>query len=95
MSPGKQWPLKSPDRVAALSLTRLTIYNDFQSRLYLWCLQMNRKKKINQIFKARAKKSNAKTNPKAKDRYISKAERARLETDAAGESSLTQSALSD
>jgi hypothetical protein len=42
---------------------------------------MNRKKKINQIHKARMKKANAKKNGagKNKPRYISKAERAKME----------------
>ena len=36
---------------------------------------MNRRKKINQILKKKAKKANAKKNPSNKPRYISKAER--------------------
>lgn len=40
---------------------------------------MNRKKKINSILKKRVKKMNAKANPSNKPKYISKAERARLE----------------
>ncbi|HAS6347096.1 DUF2986 domain-containing protein [Vibrio sp. IRLE0018] len=44
---------------------------------------MNRKKKINQIFKSKLKKQNAKLHKSNKPRYISKAERAKLE--AAGE----------
>ncbi|MGB1236868.1 MAG: DUF2986 domain-containing protein [Pseudomonadales bacterium] len=40
---------------------------------------MNRRKKINSILKAKAKKANAKANPKKKEAYVSKAERARLE----------------
>jgi hypothetical protein len=39
---------------------------------------MNRRKKGNQILKARAKKSNAKLFPKKKPKYISKADRAKL-----------------
>ncbi|MFC5078173.1 hypothetical protein VTH8203_02180 [Vibrio thalassae] len=44
---------------------------------------MNRKKKINQIHKARMKKANAKKNGagKNKPRYISKAERAKMEAE--------------
>jgi hypothetical protein len=44
---------------------------------------MNRKKKINQIHKARMKKVNAKKNGvgKNKPRYISKAERAKIEAE--------------
>ncbi|UUM31702.1 DUF2986 domain-containing protein [Vibrio japonicus] len=40
---------------------------------------MNRKKKINQILKAKQKKHNAKLHKSNKPRYISKAERAKLE----------------
>ena len=39
---------------------------------------MNRKKKINQIFKKKAKAANAKLKPNKAGRYISKAERAKL-----------------
>jgi hypothetical protein len=42
---------------------------------------MNRRKKANQILKKKAKKANEKVNPKNKDRYISKAERAAIESD--------------
>ncbi|MBT3144699.1 DUF2986 domain-containing protein [Neptunomonas phycophila] len=42
---------------------------------------MNRKKKINQILKSKAKKANAKLNPSNKPRYISKAERAKLDAE--------------
>ncbi|MBB5212633.1 DUF2986 domain-containing protein [Microbulbifer hydrolyticus] len=37
---------------------------------------MNRRKKVNQILKKKAKKANDKLNPKNKPRYVSKAERA-------------------
>ncbi|MEE1925330.1 DUF2986 domain-containing protein [Pseudomonas sp. 148P] len=43
---------------------------------------MNRRKKINQLLKAHAKKASAKLAPKSKPRYISKAERAKLELEA-------------
>ena len=39
---------------------------------------MNRRKKVIQTQKARAKKANAKKSPKNKSKYISKAERAKL-----------------
>ena len=39
---------------------------------------MNRRKKINQILKANAKKANAKLAPKNKNPYISKADRLKL-----------------
>ncbi|KLN64549.1 DUF2986 domain-containing protein [Vibrio sp. VPAP30] len=42
---------------------------------------MNRKKKINQILKAKQKKTNAKLHKSNKPRYISKAERAKLEAE--------------
>jgi Skp family chaperone for outer membrane proteins len=42
---------------------------------------MNRKKKINETLKKKQKKANAKLQKSNKPRYISKAERARLEQD--------------
>jgi len=48
---------------------------------------MNRLKKSIQIVKARAKKANAKLAPKKKTKYISKAERAKLELESKLESS--------
>jgi hypothetical protein len=39
---------------------------------------MNRKKKIKQTFKKLLKQENAKKQPKNKERYISKAERAKI-----------------
>lgn len=42
---------------------------------------MNRKKKINSILKAKLKKKNAKLHKSNKPRYISKAERAKLESE--------------
>ncbi|WP_082859478.1 DUF2986 domain-containing protein [Microbulbifer sp. Q7] len=47
---------------------------------------MNRRKKVNQILKKKAKKANDKLNPKQKPRYISKAERAKLEQERGPES---------
>lgn len=47
---------------------------------------MNRRKKVNQILKKKAKKANDKLNPKRKPRYVSKAERAKQDQDA-GDSS--------
>ncbi|MEC6823732.1 DUF2986 domain-containing protein [Photobacterium sp. NCIMB 13483] len=44
---------------------------------------MNRKKKINETLKKRMKKANAKLNKSNKPRYISKAERAKLDDEAA------------
>lgn len=41
---------------------------------------MNRKKKLNSILDKRIKRMNAKKNPALKSKYISKAERARIET---------------
>ncbi|MCS3471440.1 hypothetical protein M2401_005204 [Pseudomonas sp. JUb42] len=48
---------------------------------------MNRRKKINQILKANAKKANAKLAPKSKPQYISKADRLKLDAQASAESS--------
>ncbi|MFJ4375216.1 DUF2986 domain-containing protein [Pseudomonas japonica] len=42
---------------------------------------MNRRKKINQLLKAHAKKASAKLAPKSKPKYISKADRAKLAAD--------------
>ncbi|WP_114767008.1 DUF2986 domain-containing protein [Vibrio rhodolitus] len=42
---------------------------------------MNRKKRINQILKAKQKKANAKLHNSNKPRYISKAERAKMEAE--------------
>ncbi|EGU35991.1 DUF2986 domain-containing protein [Vibrio scophthalmi] len=44
---------------------------------------MNRKKKINQIYKNRMKKQNAKLHTSNKPRYISKADRAKMEAEEA------------
>lgn len=49
---------------------------------------MNRKKKINSILKAKQKKKNAKLHKSNKPRYISKAERAKLEADGNSENSV-------
>ncbi len=44
---------------------------------------MNRIKKINQIYNARMKKQNAKLHKSNKPRYISKADRAKMEAEQA------------
>ncbi|CAM4456055.1 DUF2986 domain-containing protein [Vibrio agarivorans] len=51
---------------------------------------MNRKKKINSILKAKQKKMNAKLHKSNKPRYISKAERAKMEAEAAAQESTEQ-----
>ncbi|WP_210644368.1 MULTISPECIES: DUF2986 domain-containing protein [unclassified Pseudomonas] len=43
---------------------------------------MNRRKKINQLLKAHAKKASAKLAPASKSRYISKADRLKLAAEA-------------
>ena len=43
---------------------------------------MNRRKKVVQILNSRAKKAHGKTVPKNKPKYISKADRAKLEAEA-------------
>ncbi|PQZ85306.1 MULTISPECIES: DUF2986 domain-containing protein [Pseudomonas] len=43
---------------------------------------MNRQKKLQQLFKAKAKKASAKLAPKSKDKYISKADRLKLAEEA-------------
>jgi hypothetical protein len=47
---------------------------------------MNRKKKINETLKKKQKKANAKLHTSNKPRYISKAERAKLELESSQES---------
>lgn len=46
---------------------------------------MNRRKKLNQILKANAKKASAKLAPPSRSKYISKADRLKLEAESAGE----------
>jgi hypothetical protein len=43
---------------------------------------MNRQKKLQQLFKAKAKKASAKLAPKSKTKYISKADRLKLAAEA-------------
>ncbi|KGK18435.1 DUF2986 domain-containing protein [Vibrio navarrensis] len=52
---------------------------------------MNRKKKINQIYNARMKKQNAKLHKSNKPRYISKADRAKMEAEQALEAQAQES----
>lgn len=44
---------------------------------------MNRQKKLQQLFKAKAKKANAKLAPANKNKYVSKADRLKLEAEQA------------
>jgi hypothetical protein len=55
---------------------------------------MNRKKKIFSKVSQRAKKSNLKANPKNKPKYISKADRERLEQEAAAQEQASHDASS-
>ncbi|MBV7550208.1 DUF2986 domain-containing protein [Pseudomonas sp. PDM26] len=48
---------------------------------------MNRRKKINQLLKANAKKASAKLAPKSKSKYISKADRLKLAAESSQDSS--------
>ncbi|NWC95923.1 MULTISPECIES: DUF2986 domain-containing protein [unclassified Pseudomonas] len=50
---------------------------------------MNRQKKLQQLFKAKAKKASAKLAPVSKDRYISKADRLKLAAESADESAVS------
>ena len=50
---------------------------------------MNRRKKINQILKANAKKASAKLAPKNKPKYISKADRLKLAAETVDEGSVS------
>ncbi|CCN68632.1 DUF2986 domain-containing protein [Vibrio nigripulchritudo] len=58
---------------------------------------MNRKKKINEILKKKQKKKNAKLHKSNKPKYISKADRAKMEAEQASteESGVDTSAPSD
>lgn len=47
---------------------------------------MNRQKKLQQLFKAKAKKASAKLAPVNKSKYISKADRLKLAAEASDES---------
>ncbi|MDR6957832.1 DUF2986 domain-containing protein [Pseudomonas brassicacearum] len=47
---------------------------------------MNRRKKINQLLKANAKKASAKLAPKNKSKYISKADRLKLAAESSDDS---------
>jgi hypothetical protein len=51
---------------------------------------MNRQKKLQQLFKAKAKKASAKLAPVNKSRYISKADRLKLAAES-GDESITPS----
>ncbi|CRL51931.1 MULTISPECIES: DUF2986 domain-containing protein [unclassified Pseudomonas] len=50
---------------------------------------MNRRKKIQQLLKAHAKKASAKLAPQSKEKYISKADRLKLEAEASSDSAAT------
>jgi len=54
---------------------------------------MNRKKKINQILKKKQKKANSKLHTSNKPRYISKAERAKMEAEEQAQAAETEGAL--
>mgnify|MGYP000082501848 CR=1 FL=1 len=51
---------------------------------------MNRKKKINETLKKKQKKANAKLHKSNKPRYISKAERAKIEQENASEENIEE-----
>ncbi|OLF54010.1 DUF2986 domain-containing protein [Pseudomonas chlororaphis] len=50
---------------------------------------MNRRKKIKQLLTAHAKKASAKLAPKSKPKYISKADRLKLDAEAGQDSTLS------
>ncbi|RON24708.1 DUF2986 domain-containing protein [Pseudomonas brassicacearum] len=50
---------------------------------------MNRRKKIQQLLKAHAKKASAKLAPQSKEKYISKADRLKLAAEASADSAVT------
>jgi len=47
--------------------------------LFYDSINMNRKKKVHAIFKKKLKKAKARMNPSSKPKYISKADRAKLD----------------
>lgn len=49
---------------------------------------MNRRKKSNEILRARAKKAHAKLVPQSKPKYISKADRAKLAAESVEETAI-------
>jgi hypothetical protein len=51
---------------------------------------MNRRKKITQLLKAHAKKASAKLAPNSKPKYISKADRLKLENESNSDSITTE-----
>ncbi|MFV0575368.1 MAG: DUF2986 domain-containing protein [Vibrio sp.] len=56
---------------------------------------MNRKKKINSILKKRLKKQNAKLHTSNKPKYISKAERAKMEEEAQAAETVVETEASE
>ncbi|WP_373945130.1 DUF2986 domain-containing protein [Vibrio chagasii] len=54
---------------------------------------MNRKKKINQILKKKQKKANSKLHTSNKPRYISKAERAKMEAEEQAQAAQAEGAV--
>ncbi|MCG6576972.1 DUF2986 domain-containing protein [Pseudomonas sp. AF32] len=52
---------------------------------------MNRRKKIKQLLEAHAKKASAKLAPRNKPKYISKADRLKLEAESAAAQSISSS----
>jgi len=88
---GKVYEFFTTDRSVAQKGTLVRAMNKLRdlvprSKLILYvCLQieqmtMNRRKKGNQILKARVKKAKAKLSPESKSKYISKADREKLAT---------------
>jgi hypothetical protein len=61
----------------------LRLRSDMIEQLQVEQNTMNRRKKLNQILKANAKKASAKLAPKSKDKYISKADRLKLAAESA------------
>ncbi|MCV4288475.1 DUF2986 domain-containing protein [Pseudomonas capsici] len=56
---------------------------------------MNRRKKIQQLLKAHAKKASAKLAPKSKPKYICKADRLKMAAEAAQEATPCRFAVRD
>lgn len=55
---------------------------------------MNRRKKINQLLKANAKKASAKLAPKSKSNYISKADRLKLAAEPTQDAAISSESVS-
>ena len=72
-----------------IRLATAPIHAYHRSRLIRRVKKMNRRKKIQQLLKAHAKKASAKLAPQSKEKYISKADRLKLAAEASADSAVT------